>query len=41
MNNVDLLVIEKANHTFNAKTKDYTKVYELLSKMIPWLKEHL
>lgn len=35
MNNVDLLVIEKANHTFNAKTKDYTKVYELLSKMIP------
>ena len=41
MNNVDLLVIEKANHTFNATTKDYTKVYELLSKMIPWLKEHL
>lgn len=41
MNNVDLLVIEKANHTFNAKTKDYTKVYELLNKMIPWLKEHL
>ncbi len=41
MDNVDMLVIEKANHTFNAKTGDYTKVYELLSKVTPWLKEHL
>ena len=36
-----MLVIDKANHTFNAKTGDYTKVYELLEKLIPWLKENI
>lgn len=41
MDNVEMLVIEKANHTFNAKTGDYTKVYELYDKVIAWLKEHL
>lgn len=41
MENVDMVVIEKANHTFNAKTKDFTKVYELLDKVVPWLQEHL
>ena len=41
MKNVDLLVIENANHTFNAKTGDYTKVYELLEKVIIWLKKNL
>lgn len=41
MDNVELLVIDKANHTFNAKTGDYTKVYELLSKVTPWVKKHL
>lgn len=38
---VTLLVIKKANHTFNAKTGDYTKVYELIEKVIQWLKIHL
>lgn len=41
MDNVDMIVIDKANHTFNAKTGDYTKVYELLEKLIPWLKENI
>lgn len=41
MDNVELIVISDANHTFNAKTKDYTKVYELLDKVVPWLKKHL
>lgn len=41
MNNVDMIVIEGANHTFNAKTGDYTKVHELLDKVIPWLQENL
>ncbi|MCF0111942.1 MAG: prolyl oligopeptidase family serine peptidase [Erysipelotrichaceae bacterium] len=41
MENVEMLVIDNANHTFNAKTGDYTKVYELLSKLNPWLDEHL
>lgn len=41
MDNVETLVIEKANHTFNAKTGDYTKVYELLDKLTPWLQDHL
>lgn len=41
MDNVEMLVIEGANHTFNAKTGDYTKVYELLEKVVLWLKENL
>lgn len=41
MKNVDMIVIDKANHTFNAKTGDYTKVYELLDKVVLWLKDHL
>ncbi len=41
MQNVDMLVIDEANHTFNAKTGDYTKVYELLEKVVLWLKEYL
>lgn len=41
MDNVDMIVIDQANHTFNAKTGDYTKVYELLDKVIPWLKKNL
>jgi len=36
-----LLKIADANHTFNAKTGDYTKLYELIKKMIPWLDENL
>lgn len=40
-NDITLLVIEKANHTFNAKTGDYTKVFELLEKVVEWLKIHL
>ena len=41
MDNVDMIVIDKANHTFNAKTGDYTKVYELLEKVVSWLKDNL
>ena len=41
MSNVDEIVIQDANHTFNAKTKDYTKLYELIGKVIPWLNENL
>lgn len=37
----DLLEIDGANHTFNAKTKDYTKVDELLEKVVSWLKINL
>lgn len=39
--NKKMIVIEDANHTFNAKTGDYTKLNELISKMIPWIKENL
>lgn len=39
--NLDMIVIDNANHTFNAKTGDYTKVYELLGKVVPWLKKNL
>ena len=35
----DLLVIEQANHTFTAKTGDYTKVHELGEKISQWLKK--
>ena len=41
MPNVELLKIADANHTFNAKTGDYTKVYELLDKVVVWLKKNL
>ena len=41
MSNVDEIIIQDANHTFNAKTGDYTKVYELIGKVIPWLEENL
>ena len=41
MKNVDEIVIQDANHTFNAKTGDYTKVYELIGKVIPWLDKNL
>lgn len=41
MPNVELLKISDANHTFNAKTGDYTKVYELLDAIVPWLKKNL
>ena len=37
MENVDSVVIEGANHTFNAKTGDYTKLNELNNQMIPWI----
>ena len=35
--NKELIVIEKANHTFNAKTLDYTKLNELMDKVNKWL----
>ena len=39
--NKELIVIDGANHTFNAKTLDYTKLNELIDKIIPWLKKNL
>lgn len=39
--NKKMIVIEDANHTFNAKTGDYTKLNELISKMLPWIEENL
>jgi len=41
LKNIDMIVIEGANHTFNAKTGDYTKVYELLDKFVPWVQAHI
>lgn len=41
MDNVEMIVIEGANHTFNAKTGDYTKLYELLGQVVPWLEKNL
>ncbi len=41
MDNVSLIEIDDANHTFNAKTGDYTKLNELYDKLIVWLNENL
>ncbi|NCB32600.1 MAG: alpha/beta hydrolase [Erysipelotrichia bacterium] len=41
MPNVEMIKIDNANHTFNAKTGDYTKVYELLGHVVTWLKKNL
>lgn len=41
MSNVDSIIIENANHTFNAKTGDYSKLNELNNNMIPWIKSHI
>jgi hypothetical protein len=38
---VELLIISESNHTFNAKTGNYNKLYELLDKMKPWLIKNL
>lgn len=37
----ELLIIENANHTFNAKLADDSKVYELARKVNEWLDIHL
>ena len=41
MENVNSIVIDGANHTFNAKTGDYTKLNELNNKMIPWICQNI
>ena len=41
MKNVDLLEIDEANHTFNAKTKDNSRLIEMYDKVIVWLNDHL
>lgn len=41
MKNVESIIIENANHTFNAKTGDYTKLNELISKLVPWIKSRI
>lgn len=38
--NADIISIAEANHTFNAKTGDYTKVNELIDKLNVWLNEN-
>lgn len=39
--NKELIVIENANHTFNAKTLNYTKLNELMNKVNLWLDNNL
>lgn len=41
MPNVDSIIIQGANHTFNAKTGDYTKLNELIQKMMPWIDKNI
>lgn len=41
MSNVESIVIQGANHTFNAKTGDYAKLNELISRLVPWVVEHI
>ncbi|MBQ9327009.1 MAG: prolyl oligopeptidase family serine peptidase [Solobacterium sp.] len=41
MDNVELLEIDEANHTFNAKTGDYTKLNELYEAVLVWLEKNL
>ncbi len=40
-NRCQMLTIDNANHTFNAKTRSYEKVNELIDDMLPWLIMHL
>ena len=39
--NKELIIIDDANHTFNAKTLDYTKLNELMDKVNEWLNKNL
>lgn len=41
MKNVDHVIIHDANHTFNAKTGDYTKLNELIVELVPWIKQKM
>lgn len=41
LENKEMIRIADANHTFNAKTGNYEKVYELMKKVNAWLCDHL
>ena len=41
MDNVDSFTVENANHTYNVETGDFTKLNEVISKVVPWINSHI
>ncbi|MBO4538083.1 MAG: hypothetical protein J5694_04350, partial [Erysipelotrichaceae bacterium] len=41
MDNVEHIFIEGANHTFHAKTRDYTLLNQLIDRLVPWIADRI
>lgn len=41
MDNVEHIYIEGANHTFHAKTRDYTLLNQLIDQLVPWIERNI
>ena len=41
MANVDSFTVSGANHTFNVETGDFTKLNEVIGKIVPWISAHI
>lgn len=41
MTNVDSFTVENANHTYNVETGDFTKLNEVIGKVVPWISSHI
>ena len=41
MTNVDSFTVENANHIYNVATGDFTKLNELIGKVVPWISSHI
>ena len=41
MDNVDSFTVENANHTYNVETGDFTKLNEVIGKVVPWISSHI
>ncbi|WP_255409535.1 MULTISPECIES: hypothetical protein [Lactobacillus] len=41
MANVDSFTVSGANHTFNVETGDFTKLNEVIGKVVPWISAHI
>lgn len=41
MSNVDSFTVNNSDHTFNVESGDFTKLNEVIGKVVPWLSSHI
>ncbi|QYN56918.1 hypothetical protein GYM69_07185 [Lactobacillus panisapium] len=41
MSNVDSFTVDDSDHTFNVESGDFSKLNEVIAKVVPWLSEHI